>query len=220
MKFRVAAMVAGVAWMSMFGNADASYLFNIAEVGNSVVFTGSGSFDLGILTYFQPNSEGDFVFPSGAALIIGDTTTDGSQYRVGFISNGDGFGLPTITDLPNGTGPEVGFFSDAGYVYLPQNYTGGELGISTVTVDNASFASLGIIPGVYTYTLYPIDNSFATFSVAASTFSVAAASDLITVNVVGTSPVPLPASAPLFGAALLGVAGFGYAMKRTKDALA
>ena len=32
------------------------------------------------------------------------------------------------------------------------------------------------------------------------------------------SPVPLPASAPMFGAALLGLAGLGYAAKRKKAA--
>lgn len=32
------------------------------------------------------------------------------------------------------------------------------------------------------------------------------------------SPVPLPASAPMFGAALLGLAGLGYAAKRKKEA--
>ena len=55
-----------------------------------------------------------------------------------------------------------------------------------------------------------------TFSSGVTSFELAS----VVASVERISPVPLPASAPMFGAALLGLAGLGYAAKRKKAAAA
>ena len=73
-------------------------------------------------------------------------------------------------------------------------------------------------PGGSAYVLAIESNPFTsvTFSSDVTSFELAS----VVASVEKISPVPLPASAPMFGAALLGLAGLGYVAKRKKAAAA
>ena len=69
--------------------------------------------------------------------------------------------------------------------------------------DNATFASLGVTPGTYTWTWAddPPDQSF-------------------TLDVVSPTAAPLPAALPLFAGGLSALGLFGWRRKRKSSAIA
>jgi hypothetical protein len=79
-------------------------------------------------------------------------------------------------------------------VFLPISFGGGQLS-ATFTIISSTFASLGVTPGSYVYTLL-------------------GSNDTMTVQF-GVNPIPIPAALPLFAT---GVATVAYAGRRRKKA--
>ncbi|MDX7953451.1 hypothetical protein P7D22_19995, partial [Lichenihabitans sp. Uapishka_5] len=132
--------------------------------------------------------------------ITGPTNFGSQSFSVGFASSETGAEVGIVGDggSPNPAGP--------GLILLPNGYiSGSELGVSTATFANTTLADLGLTAGTSFAYLFPAQGGESL--------------DTFTVNV-GVSPVPLPASAPMFGAALLALGAVGYGMKRKKAAAA
>jgi PEP-CTERM motif len=166
-------------------------------VGPNVVATGSGSVNLSGLQF---NSSFDATNPATIRNIspvveIGPVTqTPSDDY--GTITGPASLGPApqTITPADSGSGALIGIVGPG--IMVPEGYVSGTvLGTSTDTWDNQTFATLGIDPGTYTFTLG---------SPGADTF---------TVNI---GPVPEPASLSLFA---LGAAAMLLWRSRTRGML-
>ena len=174
--------------------SNAAYVFDITEVGGNVVVLGGGSINLAGFLLDSSNTLMAGLYPSSPAAAVGGDAF-GDIYK-GAITPASAFG-PGGFNVPDfSSGPLVGFVisqTDTLFV-LNQYISNATLGASTSTYVGATFASLGLTQGSYVYVLNPGRND-----------------DTITVNV-GT--VPLPAGAPLFGFALLGLGAYGGLVKR------
>jgi hypothetical protein len=132
-------------------NARAGYIVTLEQVGSDVVATGSGSIDLTGLTYVITDLNSSLLHPSLAIIAVGPTAstlTDAYDVAIGPGSFGPGgFSAPT-----SGSGPLVELSGASGYVFVPAGYVADtSLGTSIDTWDNATFASLGLTPGSYTW---------------------------------------------------------------------
>lgn len=214
MGFRRALIVVGLALGSIPGAAHASYLFTFAETGAGVTLTGSGSLNISGLSNPQTANDqgGGFVDPSLIAVEVGGLGSL-DAYGVTFDSS-QSFGTGDGGQADTGTGPIVGFFGvTSGAVIVHAGYSSGSIADSYSLFSGQTFASLGLTPGTYVYHYsYPPEVDFIARAAISESYL-----DTITVRV-GT--VPLPASAPLFGAALAVLGAAGYGLKRSPKAAA
>ena len=132
-----------------------AFTITLKQVGSNVVATGSGAINLTGLTF----AGGGFVAtgsmgPSIADLTVADGTSL-SQYT-GF-SGPSSFGPGTaIINASSDSGDSVSiigaaFFPGPG-IFLPAGYVSGTALSDSSTYTNATFASLGVTPGTYTWT--------------------------------------------------------------------
>ncbi|MCW6513180.1 hypothetical protein [Lichenifustis flavocetrariae] len=197
-----AAVMAGLALSLMSGTAKAAYIVNIDQVGTNVVATGSGSLDLSTFSFIDNGGSGPTVNASIGSLELG-TYTDPKMRYAGSINGPGSFGTgsdfyPDIT-----SGSLVGINAQINTLVVPNGYVSGDpLGTSVDIFSNNTFATLGLSQGTYTYLFAGSGESTDTF----------------TINIGSVSVVPLPASAPMFGAALLALGAIGYGVKRKKAA--
>lgn len=103
---------------------------------------------------------------------------------------------------------------------------GDAFGVSTFTTPTIPIP-LGLGDTAYDYYFYDNDYSHLQISLGAGTYSLSVSGDGVGglpagfgVRVDSLSAVPLPASAPMFGAALIALGAVGYAAKRKKAAAA
>jgi hypothetical protein len=165
------------------------YVVRLVQHGSNVVAIGSGEFDLTGLTRKGSFSLGNGVGPSegyvgtgpedslldGYSGPSGPTTFGSGRYVQATAGTGDAVALnPTIFIVP--------------LVFVPLDYLSGTALANRSTWDNASFASLGITPGTYTWTWG------------------AAADQSFTLE--AFTSVPEPAELGMFGFGLLLVGGF------------
>jgi hypothetical protein len=144
-------------------NASAEVVVTISQVGADVVATGSGSFDTAALINDTtiPNVTA-FSQSKNPNLDIG-STEDVLRYDdfTNFIpANQTGYGTDAIPiNASSGTGDNFGFGEfdlvsppHPGLIVVPVGYVSGSALSGTSTWDNATFASLGIEAGSYTWT--------------------------------------------------------------------
>lgn len=197
---RFAAMVASLTLGLLSGTANASFLYNIKEVGSDVVVTGSGSIDLTGFASIGTGSHVSDILPSEPAIVTGAGIGQ-DLYRGGIISGPATFGPGNTLMLGNGSGMNFGF--DVG-IYnqfeVPAGYVSGDFISSNATFVDSTFASIGLTPGIYIYNVGEVIGNTITLDIGNSSMPIAA--------------MPLPASAPMFGAALLALGAVGYGMKR------
>jgi hypothetical protein len=181
----VAALVALGVSVGTVSKAEAAYIVTLQQVGSNVVATGSGSIDLTALTLLGPASEPSFIRPSDGAIAVGPTALTSADAYFGFFSGPSAFG-PGGYSTPNSGSGSLVLRSDGagGSILVPSGYVSGtSLGTSTATWDNATFASLGVTPGSYTWT-----------------WGGGANKDSFTLDV-----IPEPASIALMGTGLVGL---------------
>jgi len=132
-------------------SANAAFVVNITEVGSDVVATGTGSIDTAALHYLGSESSDPYMVPSGDAILLGLT----GQFGVyGASINGPAsFGSGGDTHASSGLGDLVGVAASGGELAVPVGYVSGAPLTDSTTFDNATFASLGLTPGTYTFTL-------------------------------------------------------------------
>ena len=178
--------------------ANATYIVTLEQVGSNVLGTGSGSLDFTALPFRNLFANGQAgLNPSRPSLALGPTSPTTGDIAIGVISGpatfGSGGGAFPI-NAETGTGPFVGLDDFSQELLFPHGYASGSpLGISTDTWFNASFASLGVTPGTYTWTWGSGDH--------ADSF----------ILEIGVASIPEPASLVLFGSAL---ASFGVIRRR------
>ena len=140
-------------WTSYVGATGGTGDFNvtISQVGNDVVWSGSGSFNLTALTSAGPSSVGAGYASNQAIWAIGpgapvDTYIGTITYPLTFGTNavpvtsasGSTFGI-----LPGGTGGRS--------LYVPSGYVSNTNISGTATYANKTIASAGLTPGTYTW---------------------------------------------------------------------
>jgi hypothetical protein len=139
--------------------AQAAYVVTLLEVQagggiTNVVATGSGAIDLTDLSFLTTTSVDAFMNPSIAAI---DTGLASSLDGYHGISGPTSFGSGNQTNATSGSGDIVGLFngivggSAAANLIVPSGYVSGATLSDTATYDNATFSSLGVIPGTYTW---------------------------------------------------------------------
>ena len=132
--------------------AQAGYMVTLQQVGSNVVATGSGPIDLTGLTFVGETSG---VLPNIDA-------------NLGQITTGPTSGVNDVDEYSGATGPTTFgsgllFFANSGsdnfvgisgnsFLLVPHGYVSGNALTSSATWNNATFASLGVIPGIYEWT--------------------------------------------------------------------
>ena len=174
----------------------AAVVVNAFEDSGNVVFDANGSLDLDGLTFVGNTAgfAGSLICANGCGAVSGIFATGptGTQYpdRYSGITGVSPtfFGSSSVIFANFGSGDFFGVTGNSAYnvLLLPPNYVSGASISSMATFENATFASLGLVSGSYTYSL---------------------PNDTITLNI---APTPLPAALPLFLTALAGMGLFRW----------
>jgi hypothetical protein len=130
-------------------SARANIIATIDQVGTNVVGTGSGTIDLAGLTFVEPAFLVAGVNPLIAAFNTANGPIDIYSGVRGPRSFGGGFGFFIAN---SSSGDVVSIYGFAGMLRVPQGYLTGNPLSGSFTFNNATFASLGITPGTYTWT--------------------------------------------------------------------
>ena len=138
--------------------AQANYIVTLTQRGSDVVETGNGSLDLTALTFKFFNTEDGRINASEGLAVLGPTSSTPIAVYEG-MTGPSSFGSGGLEDANSGSGNIVGVAGplDCGHRYsevgVPVRYvSGSSLRTSTDTWDDATFASLGVTPGRYTWT--------------------------------------------------------------------
>jgi hypothetical protein len=133
-----AALLGGA--LGAISSAQAGYIVTVVQEGTNVVATGSGTLDLGALTFDMTVTTTTGIIPYEALLYIGPATTTTVEGYVG-ITGPTAFGSGSATAATSGTGEFVGIAGVAfgsgqpAAVLVPEGYVSGtSLGTSTDTV--------------------------------------------------------------------------------------
>jgi hypothetical protein len=170
--------------------ANATFIATMEQVGANVVITGSGSFDTVGLTPTSPfaASATAFVEPIDNALFLGG---GGTQNAFTGLTPPATFGGGALTLASSTSGAVLGIAdAAAGFnsLYLPNGYVSGTTVSDLTTFAGASFTSLGVTPGTYTWR-----------------WGSGANADSFTLDIGVTPAVPEPGSLPLLAGALVGL---------------
>jgi hypothetical protein len=177
------------------------YVVKLVQHRNNVVATGSGAFDLTGLTidtsFTSIGGYANGLFAASSDVSLGPISDysllDAYTGFTGPVSFGDGVGEYATS----GTGDVVEITGNPAYwgvpaLFVPSGYVSDTPLASGVTLDNATFASLGVMPGTYTWTWGTgADQSFT----------------LVTA-------VPEPAALGMLGLGVLLIGGFGTLRRR------
>ena len=133
-------------------SAQAGYIVTFQQSGSNVVATGSGTIDLSGLS-FGGTLVGAVatVIPFAGYIQTGPTSAPTLDIYTGFsgpMNLGSGLGKAASS----GNGDFVGIQGFANVLLVPQGYVSGAPLSSSATWDNATFSSLGLTPGTYTWT--------------------------------------------------------------------
>jgi len=131
--------------------AQASYIVTLTEVGNNVVATGSGSINLTGLRSATDGAAAAGILPSVGLIITGPTRAEAISIYLGFTGPASfGSGGPAFPS--SGGGDTVGIVPQFSELFVPAGYVSESPLSDTSTYDDATFASLGVTPGTYTWT--------------------------------------------------------------------
>lgn len=123
----------------------------VYQNGANVVATGSGDVDLTDLTPVDAGYTSGLITPENGEIILGPSDNAGVTEYEG-LSGPASFGTGSTSSASMGTGDTLGTFEESqGSLFLPTGYTSGNSLSDSATWDSATFASLGITPGIYTY---------------------------------------------------------------------
>ena len=131
-----------------------AFTITMEQVGSNVVANGSGAINLTGLTFDGSGSGGAAdVFASSGGISIGatvDTTLyNGFTGPTSFGSGGVHLANTSSGDFVSIFASGVFFFQD---IFLPTTYVSNAALSDSMTFNNATFATLGVIPGTYTWT--------------------------------------------------------------------
>jgi hypothetical protein len=128
-------------------SARASYMVTLQEVGSNVVANGSGAFNLTALTFQGQGSGPQSIWGSVGEVIMGVGNVD----LYGGLTGPASFGSGLAHGASFGSGDATGINGTLTRIYVPHLYVSGALSDS-MTFNGATFATLGVTPGTYTWT--------------------------------------------------------------------
>jgi hypothetical protein len=132
-----------------------AYSVTLQQVGSNVVATGSGPINLTGLTlqFSQDNVGGGSINGALGILAMGPSKGNADLYN-GYTGPAS-FGSGGTFFANTGSGDFVVIQGSPGagpFLYVPQGYVSGAALSDSMTFNNATFASLGVIPGTYVWT--------------------------------------------------------------------
>ena len=135
-------------WVSSGASGD--FNVTITQVGNDVVWNGSGSFNLAALTSAGPSGTVGG-YNSGQAIWAIGPNTSVDTYS-GTITYPLSFGT-TALDVTSNTGSTFGILPGGSgrLLYVPSGYVSNTNISGTATYANTTIASAGLTPGTYTW---------------------------------------------------------------------
>ena len=211
--------ILGCTLLGATGATATPYVVTIDQEGPNVVATSNAGADFN-LSGLLPNPFGGIrispqIQPSTALLRLsssGQTFSNARMFTEPGAPTAIGGGVTTPASSSNG-GPPVAFErnvflnlpSDTFLLDLSPTYVSGDPLASSQNIwNNATFASLGITPGTYTWSWGPASDQ--SFTIAA--------------GVTPTPEIPLPATLPLFASGLGALGLLGWRRKRRAQAVA
>jgi hypothetical protein len=165
---KLALVLIGVVVLGLVSPARAAFTVTLFESGSNVDATGSGTLDLSALTDKGPTvgsgipsaiidpvalwvGAGPVVGPGGQEVYEG-TISGPSNYGPGNTNLSDPNSLPPTATIGTGTGDPVTLSVGFNVIYVPAGYLSFNPLSDTATFSNESLASMGVIPGTYTWT--------------------------------------------------------------------
>ena len=132
-----------------------AYTVTLEQVGSDVAATGSGAINLTGLTFLSVAINGGIIIANLGAIRTGsETNADRDIYR-GFTGP-TSFGSGGVHFANTSSGDFVSIFASGGFffqdIFLPTTYVSNAALSDSMTFNNATFASLGVIPGTYKWT--------------------------------------------------------------------
>ncbi len=180
--------------------SQAAVLATLTEDGGDLLLTANGTIDLTGLTSIGAANFAPFICPNGCGapsgiFVAGPTgiqTADRYYLGIGVPAF---FGSSPYLTADSGSGDFFGMsgFTGQSVLLVPEGYSSGELLSGSSIFENATFASLGLITGVYTYTL---------------------PNDTVTLRIGEISAAPIPAALPLFLTMLSAMGGLRWWRQR------
>ena len=191
--------------------AQARYIVTLTQRGGDVVETGNGSLDLTALAPVGgSHMEEARIDPAVGLVVLGPTVFTPIAVYAGMTGPSNFGGVSGFEVANSGSGSLVGLAGSLAPVPIlgvPVGYvSGSSLGTSTDTWDNATFASLGVTPGVYVWT-------WGSGRDADSFRLVVAGAPLASLASRDTPAAPEPATWALMA---VGFAGLGFASYRAR----
>jgi len=142
-----------VLWLASQATSRAGVIIDMQQVGGDVVATGSGSIDTIELTFVGNTNNAALVwagFPLGSFAVVGGTTLVSEDVYSG-ITGPSSFGSGDQFFATSGSGDVFGVVAN-NVLDLPSGYVSGSPVSATSAWSGASFSSLGLTPGSYTWT--------------------------------------------------------------------
>jgi hypothetical protein len=187
--FRTAAMGAAALALAQFASpAQAAYVVTLEQVGANVVATGSGTLNLAGLNVSPTGHDQAGLLPREAIIITGPATQTPNDIYTGFTGPTN-FGSGLGGDANTGSGSSVDIRGiPPSELSVPAGYVSGNPLSDSATYDNATFSSLGVTPGTYTWT-----------------WGTGANADRFTLQIGPVAAAPEPASLTLLAMGLAGL---------------
>ena len=175
--------------------AEAAFIATMEQVGANVVITGNGSFDTAGLTPASPEPPiaTAAIVPSTGLFLLGGGGTNNPF--TGITPLNQAFGSGGETDASSNSGAVLGIANTTSSegLYLPNGYVSGTNVSNVTTFLGATFASLGVTPGAYTWH-----------------WGAGANADSLTLDIVAPTAAPEPDSLTLLA---MGLAGLGMVLR-------
>jgi len=127
-------------------------VFTVSEVGTDVLIQGAAIYDLTGATLLGLATQSGFINPS-AGLAVGGPSFTANVEAYSMTVNAGAFGTGGFAGGTTDIGDVFGFDSVTGFITVPTGYTSGQTLSGSTLIAGQSFASLGIIPGVYEYAI-------------------------------------------------------------------
>jgi hypothetical protein len=132
--------------------AQAGYVVDLTEQGGNVVATGSGAIDVTDLSFVGGLTTDPFISPTLGSIVTGADENLGVYIYAG-ITGPSSFGSGNTIGADAGAGGLVGVYGhSSNWLFAPQGYQSDTPLSETSTYFGATFSSLGVTPGVYTWT--------------------------------------------------------------------